>query len=901
MSATLEEKITFIELCNVLEKVTKTPVSKKTDVLEKFVQECRRVGCELEAQDPNADISPFPIFRLILPHLERERGPTNLKEKSLANLYIRVFCLGKGSKDAKTLLEYKVPRTGKIGRDFAEIAYRTLQNRLKCKASGLTIQQINVFLDNISSKDEILQQKDETFKILLGKINALEFKWITRIILKDLKLGTRGKKILEVIHPDANSVLDTSNLHYVCDTLFYTRLRYHHDIKVFSHFKPMLLEMCKIEDTKKLFLKGEQYFVQCKYDGERSQVHMKDGRYKYFTRQGYEITSNPGYGETSSSGFMSSVFSRLLNPECKSIILDGELMGWHKEKKIMGSKAMNFDVKKLSENSHHQPCFVAFDIIMYNDTLLNNETYEKRLEILKGALKEEEGSLMLCAINKITKSEILCQLFNESMKNKEEGLVVKKCDMKYKPNVRDGSGCYKIKAEYSDNLVNDVDLIILGGYYGTGKFMNLIKSFLVGVAMPPDIPGENPTQFLSVVSVSNGFTMDTLRDLWNKFDGKWKNECPENVKPPRLDKPSLWIPPEHSIIITVRASEMTKSNDYPTGYSLRFPRVTSVRTDKPWYNVCTTVELLSLVKDSRHVQKLTKRYVDPDDIEEHLEVKVRKTSKQRLLTFDNKPTMINIYENPPVCLTRLFDGKEICVINGDNEFAKERIEEILHQHRAKVVQNPSNEQCCIIVGNVKTARATNIIQNKKYDVVTLDWFKRVTKKENWFSLSDFLPWDLISCRESTKRRLAEKYDDYYDNFFVNATDESLARSLQKAEEEAKIMELDLVQMKELDKELFDDGISPYSMFRDIMGYFNNPSDLSKYGFRFLSGTVKETLDDSVTHIFTDESPISSELKSSIDDELQRRVIIVKSEWIKACFNQGKLIPHKEYLSNITLV
>ena len=41
------------------------------------------------------------------------------------------------------------------------------------------------------------------------------------------------------------------------------------------------------------------------------------------------------------SGFMSSVFGQLLNPQVKSVILDGELMGWHKEKKSLGSKAMS--------------------------------------------------------------------------------------------------------------------------------------------------------------------------------------------------------------------------------------------------------------------------------------------------------------------------------------------------------------------------------------------------------------------------------------------------------------------------------------------------------------------------------------------------------------------------------
>lgn len=64
----------------------------------------------------------------------------------------------------------------------------------------------------------------------------------------------------------------------------------------------------------------------------------------------------------------------------------------------------------------------------------------------------------------------------------------------------------------------------------------------------------------------------------------------------QLDQPPVWIRPEDSIIVTIRATEMTQSNDYPTGYSLRFPRVMNVRTDKPWYNACTETELSSLIK-----------------------------------------------------------------------------------------------------------------------------------------------------------------------------------------------------------------------------------------------------------------------------------------------------------------
>lgn len=65
--------------------------------------------------------------------------------------------------------------------------------------------------------------------------------------------------------------------------------------------------------------------------------------------------------------------------------------------------------------------------------------------------------------------------------------------------------------------------------------------------------------------------------------------------------------------------------------------------------------------------------------------------------------------------------------------------------------------------------------------MTVDWFKRVTKEENWPSLQDFLPWDLISCRESTKQRLAKYYDDYYDSFTVDANEENLLRSFKRIE------------------------------------------------------------------------------------------------------------------------
>lgn len=109
-----------------------------------------------------------------------------------------------------------------------------------------------------------------------------------------------------------------------------------------------------------------------------------------------------------------------------------------------------------------------------------------------------------------------------------------------------------------------------------------------------------------------------------------------------------------------------------------------------------------IIQDTRPIQKLTKREVDhDDDMKDVPETKVRRTVKQRSTKLEEN-SGANTFNDPPIYLTRLFDGKEICVINGDDELPKKRIEEILLQHRAKIVQNPLKGTYCIIVGNVKT-------------------------------------------------------------------------------------------------------------------------------------------------------------------------------------------------------
>ena len=62
-------------------------------------------------------------------------------------------------------------------------------------------------------------------------------------------------------------------------------------------------------------------------------------------------------------------------------------------------------------------------------------------------------------------------IFEQIMMEKEEGIVLKDIRSKYMINGRDNSWI-KMKADYIDNMVDSLDLIILGGYYQQNNINN---------------------------------------------------------------------------------------------------------------------------------------------------------------------------------------------------------------------------------------------------------------------------------------------------------------------------------------------------------------------------------------------------------------------------------------------
>jgi DNA ligase-4 len=148
-----------------------------------------------------------------------------------------------------------------------------------------------------------------------------------------------------------------------------------------------------------------------------------------------------------------------------------------------------------------QPCYVVFDVLMINDINLANCPLKERLENLSKLFEPHAGHMHLAdRIERCNKEDVIASL-NEAIDRREEGIVVKNPSSLYKPDKRKGSGWLKIKPEYVDSLSDELDLIIIGGYFGVGRRSGMISHFMCGVAVSPLITGDKPNVFYSFCKV----------------------------------------------------------------------------------------------------------------------------------------------------------------------------------------------------------------------------------------------------------------------------------------------------------------------------------------------------------------------------------------------------------------
>nr|XP_032827721.1 DNA ligase 4 isoform X1 [Petromyzon marinus]XP_032827722.1 DNA ligase 4 isoform X1 [Petromyzon marinus] len=925
-SITVASKVPFAELCKTLEKIRSSKARpEKERHFKEFLGAWRKFhnalhhGGDAGTTTTTTD-SFYPAMRLVLPQLERERVAYGVKESALAKLYIEVLGLPRDGKDAARLLNYRAPvggaQRGDAG-DFASVAYFVLRPR--CSAGGtLTVEEVNRQLDALASGNasKSKERVKTSLLTLLGSTSALEQKWLIRMVLKEMKMGLSQQSILDLFHADAADLYGvTVDLHKVCRQL--------HDpaascddvqsVRLFSAFKPMLGAVGKMDRVERL-MSHQPFYVETKLDGERMQLHRDGDVYRYFSRNGFEYTAQ--FGGAPTEGSLTRFVHAAFAPHVSSVILDGEMMGYNARSSTFVTKGGRFDVKHLGADADSplQACFCVFDVLLLNGQRLTGEPLRRRDELLRETFAPVEGRLRAVEKREIRTRGDVADALNDAIDSREEGIMIKDPASVYKPDKR-GYGWYKIKPEYMGDLMDELDLLIVGGYWGKGRRGGMMSHFLCAVAEVAE-DGERPAVFHTLCRVGSGYTMQELYDLGLKLAPHWR---PYRRKDPpgcilcATEKPEVYLEPCNAVVVQVRAAEIVASDQYRTGCTLRFPRIERIRDDKAWHECLTLAGLRAL----RAAGRLTKRHVDAAataDGDGDSDKKRRRRAAATAAGPGSRRT-IAVQErfraqdlSGVERKSELFQDVEVCVMGGTAEHPKAQLERRVAECGGFIVQNPGLDTYCVLV-DVLTARVRNVIGASKHDVIRAGWLVECLERG---SLVPWQPRHVVHLTEETKQEYTKEFDEHGDSYFSPTDDAQLREVFGRMAERGKGKPVPACTIADIEERYGWAG-HPAVLFRRCVFYLDmytevgDPStalancSLELLGLRLRARgavlTSSPTAGVAVSHVLSlaDDAGRLGRIKAARRRLAGKLFRVVHADWATESLRAGRLVDEQEYL------
>ncbi|KAF9563995.1 ATP-dependent DNA ligase [Agrocybe pediades] len=531
----------------------------------------------------------YPVLRLLLPQKDRERAVYGLKEKNLAKTYIKLIPLGMRDPDAIRLLNWKKPsERDKSSGDFPNVLYEVVSKRSSVIEGSLSIDDLNDILDDLAKHSGSQEMQSKILQRVYNRSTPAEQRWIVRIILKDMVISVKETTIFSVFHPDAQDLYNTcSDLKKVAYELWDPSFRLNASdktVQLFHAFAPMLCKRPtkKIEETVRE-MGGSEFFIEEKLDGERMQLHKRGNEYFYCSRKGKDYTYL--YGKHIGTGSLTPYIDKAFDPRIENIILDGEMLVWDpvSERNLPFGTLKTAALDKSKKEHNPRPCFKVFDLVYLNGQSLIHRSTAFRKKNLKACLTEVKGRIELAVEFKGKTAKDIREKMDEVMAARGEGLVIKHPLSTYVLNGRN-MDWIKVKPEYMDNMGETVDVLVVAGTYGSGRRSGGVSSLICAVLDDRrKYEDDEEPKYSSFVRIGTGLSFADYvwvrNKPWKPWDPKHPPEFLQTSKRGQEDKGDVYINPEDSFILKVKAAEITPSDQYHIGYTMRFPRALSIRDD----------------------------------------------------------------------------------------------------------------------------------------------------------------------------------------------------------------------------------------------------------------------------------------------------------------------------------
>lgn len=495
--------------------------------------------------------------------------------------------------------------------DLGSVAEAILKNKIQTTLFNekVTIERISLVFDKISKTTGKGSQetKIKLFASLFNDSSPEECKYIIRFALGTLRLGIADSTIMDALALAYTSdkknrkILEnaynvSSDMGRVSKILAKQGLKAVSAIKIelFIPIRPMLAE--RVQTSKEALEKvSGKAAVEFKLDGERVQIHRGDKKVQIFSRSLENITHYyPDVAEASRTitlrNFIIEAEVVAINKYTEEFLPFQELM--HRRRK--------YDIDKNVEN---YPVSVnVFDILYASGRDKTNLPYIERRALLKDTITNTVDRRLTLIQQRIVSSVDQFEKFMaKSIEYGCEGLMVKQTDSPYRAGAR-GFAWIKIKREYRSELVDTLDLVIIGGSYGRGRRVGRYGALLLAVY------DKNENVFKSVCKVGSGFTDEVLEELFTDL-GKYMIPKKHPRVSSKLEMNTWFIP---TIVIEIIASEITLSPEYDAGMdsirkgfglSLRFPKFTKkIRRDKNPQDITDESELIEMYRKQRNIK-----------------------------------------------------------------------------------------------------------------------------------------------------------------------------------------------------------------------------------------------------------------------------------------------------------
>jgi DNA ligase-1 len=382
---------------------------------------------------------------------------------------------------------------------------------------------------------------------LLGNSHPLEGRYLTRIMLEELRIGVGEGSVRDAIAKAFNvdSVLVEHGMQALNDAGEVARLAKlgpdalrNVRITLFHPVRMMLAQQGTIQD---MISEHGRIAAEFKYDGSRFQFHKKGNWARLYSRRLEDVTAA-----------LPDVIEKLISSTSHDVILDGEVIAI-KDNKPMPFQSVLRRFRRRHDVAEAQDAIElvpnVFDILYLDEeTLIDLPLDERR--------KRLESTVTMYIAPQVVSSDPLEieRTYKAALDAGHEGIMIKVPASPYSPGQR-GKQWIKIKPE-----VDTLDLAVIGGEWGEGKRAHVFGSFLVAC--------QDSGKLIPLSRVATGFSDEQLIEVY------------ELLKDRVIKKAGKEVSFEPDLVFEVGYAELQVSPTYEGGFALRFPRFVRIRDDK---------------------------------------------------------------------------------------------------------------------------------------------------------------------------------------------------------------------------------------------------------------------------------------------------------------------------------